>query len=80
MLSFMLADIFNDKVRFNPMLAVGKRPVKVCTDKVRLTWLDESIKFTLKTGCRQVLPYQETSQVCMYVPLVETGSPKLYRP
>jgi len=39
-------------------VVAGKRPAKIGTDKVRLTWLDESIKFTLKIGCLQVLPYQ----------------------
>ena len=33
----MLADSFDDKVRStNPVLAVGKRMVKGCTDKVNL--------------------------------------------
>ena len=33
----MLADSFDDKVRSNSILAVGKRMVKMCTDKVKLT-------------------------------------------
>lgn len=32
----MLADIFDNKVRFNPILVVGKRPVRFV--QIRSTW------------------------------------------
>ena len=41
----MLADSFDDKVRSNSILVVGKRMVKGCTDKVKLASVAKNLFF-----------------------------------
>ena len=44
------------------ILTVDKRAVKICTDKVKLTWLDAGSKFGTKSCFPPLRSYQEEAQ------------------